>query len=98
MDGKSGTPMKAYRVNGTAPFGSQRQHFSYDIPAEDADAATDYAYSILGSRHRIKRRSVTIENVAEIDPWTSTEPSSLHHFRVRIAAQGGKIAPVAEEE
>ena len=85
-------------MNGTAPFGSQRQHFSYDIPAEDADAATDYAYSILGSRHRIKRRSVTIENVAEIDPRTSTEPSILHHFREQIAAQGGTIAPVAEEE
>lgn len=98
MDGKSGTPMKAYRVNGTAPFGSQRQPFSYDIPAEDADAATEYVYSNLGSRHRIKRRSVNIENVAEIDPRTSTEPSVLHHFREQIAAQGGTIAPVAEEE
>ena len=90
--------MKAYRVTGTAPFGSQRQHFSYDIPAEDAAAATEYVYSTLGSRHRIKRRSVNIENVAEIDPRTSTEPSVLHHFREQIAAQGGTIAPVAEEE
>jgi len=98
MDGKSGTPMKAYRVNGTAPFGSQRHHFSYDIPAVDADTATEQVYSTLGSRHRIKRRSVKIENVAEIDPRTSTAPSVLHHFREQIAAQGGTIAPVAEEE
>lgn len=98
MNGKSATPMKAYRVSGTAPFGSQRQPFTYDIPAEDADAATDYAFSILGSRHRIKRRTVNIASVSEIDPRTSTEPAVLHHFREQIAAQGGKIAPQAEEE
>ena len=40
MDGRSDGPMKAYRVSGTAPFGSQRQPFSYDVPAADADAAT----------------------------------------------------------
>ena len=52
MDGRSEAPMKAYRVSGTAPFGSQRQHFSYDLPAADADAATHKVYSTLGSRHR----------------------------------------------
>ena len=30
--------MKAYRISGTAPFGSQRQPFSYDVTAEDNDA------------------------------------------------------------
>ncbi len=98
MDGGSATPMKAYRVTGTAPFGSQRQPFSFDIPAENEDAATHHAYSILGSRHRMKRRSINIEHVAEIDPRTSSEPSVLHHFREQIAAQGGTIAPQAEEE
>ena len=43
--------MKAYRISGTAPFGSQRQPFSYDVTAEDNDAATHKVYSILGSRH-----------------------------------------------
>lgn len=90
--------MKAYRVTGTAPFGSQRQPFSYDIPAENEHAATDHTFSILGSRHRVKRRTVNIETVAEIDPRTSSAPSVLHHFREQIAAQGGTIAPQAEEE
>lgn len=98
MDGRSEGPMKAYRVSGTAPFGSQRQPFSYDFPAADADAATEKAYSILGSRHRIMRRKITIESVGEIDPRTSTEPVVLHHFRDEIAAKGGTIAPVKEEE
>ncbi len=98
MDGRSEAPMKAYRVSGTAPFGSQRQPFSYDLPAEDTDAAKHKVYSTLGSRHRIMRRSIKIESVSEIDPRTSTEPAVLHHFRDEIAAQGGPVAVAAEEE
>ena len=90
--------MKAYRVTGTAPFGSQRQPFSYDVPAADNVAAAEHVYSTLGSRHRIKRRSITFESINEIDPRTSTEPTVLHHFRDEIAAKGGTVAPVAEEE
>jgi large subunit ribosomal protein LX len=93
-----GEPMKAYRVTGTAPFGSQRQPFSYDVPAPSGEAANEHVYSILGSRHRMKRRSIHIDGTSEIDPRTSTEPTVLHHFRDEIAAQGGTLAPVAEEE
>lgn len=89
--------MKAFRVTGTAPFGSQRQGFSFDIPAENDAQATEFAYSTLGSRHNVKRRQVNIENVAEIDPRTSTEPQILHQFREQIAAAGGPVQ-VAEEE
>ena len=98
MDGGSVGPMKAYRVTGTAPFGSQRQEFSYDFTAENAEQATDKTYSILGSRHRAKRRSIAIADVSEIDPRTSSEPMVLNAFRDQIAAEGGPIAPVAEEE
>ncbi|MBT5662052.1 MAG: hypothetical protein HOI79_08295, partial [Euryarchaeota archaeon] len=70
MDGRSDGPMKAYRVTGTAPFGSQRQEFSYDFTAENAEQATDKTYSILGSRHRAKRRTIAIADVSEIDPRT----------------------------
>ena len=90
--------MKAYRVSGTAPFGSQRQPFSYDLPAEDTDAAKHKVYSTLGSRHRIMRRSIKIESVSEIDPRTSTDPTVLHQFRDEIAAQGGPVTVAAEEE
>jgi large subunit ribosomal protein LX len=90
--------MKAYRVSGTAPFGSQRQQFSYDLPAEDVDAATNKVYSLLGSRHRVTRRSINIESIGEIDPRTSKEPTVLHHFRDEIAAKGGVIAQAAAEE
>ena len=90
--------MKAYRVAGQAPFGRMRQKFSLDIVANSKDDAEHRAYSIIGSRHKATRRSINIASVGEIDPRTSTEPAVLHHFRDQIAAEGGKIAPPAEEE
>ena len=90
--------MKAYRVSGIAPFGSVRNKFSLDLPADSKADAEHRAYSIIGSRHKAKRRAIDIESVDEIDPRTSTEPKILHVFREQIAAAGGPIAPAAEEE
>ncbi len=90
--------MKAYRVSGIAPFGSVRNKFSLDLPAESKDDAEHIAYSILGSRHKAKRRAIQIDTVEEIDPRTSTEPRVLHTFREEIELAGGTIAPVNEEE
>lgn len=93
-----GHDMQAYRVSGIAPFGSQKQKFSIDLVASSADDAEHRCYSIIGSRHKANRRAISIESVSEIDPRTSTEPRVLHAFRDEIAAAGGTIAPVAEEE
>ena len=90
--------MQAFRVSGTAPYGSQRQKFSMDIVASSSDDAEHRCYSIIGSRHKAHRRAIKIESVSEIDPRTSSEPMVLNAFRDQIAAAGGPIAPVAEEE
>ncbi len=90
--------MQAFRVSGTAPFGSQRQKFSLDLVASSADDAEHRCYSIIGSRHKANRRAIDIESVSKIDPRTSTEPRILDAFREDIAAAGGTIAPVTEEE
>ena len=90
--------MQAFRVSGTAPYGSQRQKFSMDIVASSSDDAEQLFYSIIGSRHKANRRAIKIESVSEIDPRTSSEPMVLNAFRDQIAAAGGPIAPVAEEE
>ena len=89
--------MKAYRVTGIAPFGSVRNKFTLDFPAESKDAE-HMAHSTLGSRHKAKRRAIKIDSVEEIDPRTSTEPRILHAFREEIELAGGTIAPVKEEE
>ena len=90
--------MKAYRVTGIAPFGSVRNKFTLDFPAESKDAAEHMAYSTLGSKHKAKRRTIKIDSVEEIDPRTSTEPRILHAFREEIELAGGTIAPAKEEE
>ncbi len=89
--------MKAFRVQGIAPFGKMRQQFSFDVVAENEDDARGRVYSTLGSRHRATRRKIELASVAEIDPRTSKEPHVLNHFREQITAQGGPIQ-VAEEE
>lgn len=93
-----GWAMKAYRVKGDAPFGSQRQGFSYDIPATDDKQATERVYSNLGARHNINRRQINIDSVNEIDPRTSTEPKILHHFREQIESAGDLPQAASEEE
>lgn len=90
--------MKAYRVKGNAPFGSQRQGFTYDIPAVDDKQASERVYSNLGSRHNVNRRRINIDSVVEIDPRSSTDPQILHHFREHIANAGGLIQATSEEE
>ena len=95
---KVAVSMKAYRVSGIAPFGSLRQKFSLEFAAENKEAAEHQAYSVIGSRHKAKRRTIKIDTVEEIDPRTSLEPRIQHHFREHIEAAGGRVAPVAEEE
>ena len=90
--------MKAYRISGIAPFGRVRNKFSLDLPAESKDAAERMAYSIIGSKHKAKRRSITIESINEIDPRTSSEPKILHAFREEIELAGGPLSTAAEEE
>ena len=89
--------MKAYRVSGIAPFGSVRNKFSLDLPAESKDAAEHLAYSILGSKIK-QRRAISIDSIKEIDPRTSTEPKVLHTFREEIELAGGTITQSVEEE
>ena len=93
-----GVSMKAYRISGIAPFGSMRQKFSLEFAAENKEDAEHQAYSVIGSRHKAKRRTIKIDKVEEIDPRTSLEPRIQHHFREQIEAAGGRVAPLAEEE
>ena len=89
--------MQAFRVSGTAPFGSQRQKFNMDIVASSVDDAEHRCYFIIGSRHKANRRAIQIDSVKEIDPRTSTEPMVINAFRDQIEAAGGPIAPTEEE-
>ena len=60
--------MKAFRVDGQAPFGRLRQKFSLDVVASSKADAEHRVYSIIGSRHKATRRAINIDSVSEIDP------------------------------
>ena len=88
--------MQAYRVKGDAPFGRTRQEFTIDVAAADETQAEDHIFSILGSRHRAKRRAINIQSITEIDPRISKEPLVINAFREQIKLAGGPIT--SEEE
>jgi large subunit ribosomal protein LX len=72
--------MKAYRANGSFRAGRHDQPYTVDLVAESVEDAKERVYSNFGSRHRVSRRFVNIESVAEIDPAESTSPVVVAHF------------------
>ncbi len=71
--------MKAFRVKGAySPKGKKWFKFSKDIVAENDVNAKEIAYSLLGSKYGIKRRLIKIDEIAEIAPSESEDPTVQH--------------------
>jgi large subunit ribosomal protein LX len=68
--------MQAYRVSGEYEHGAlkhwSRFHYEFVVPTEQE--ARERALSILGSKHRVKRRFVVIEEVAPVTAADATDP------------------------
>lgn len=88
--------MDAYRIKGSVPMGREVQVFTMDVVAENNDDATHRVYSIIGSRHKVNRRTVNIESCEKIDPRESKEPLVINHFRQSISSSDP--LPSNEEE
>lgn len=61
--------MKIFRIKGSFRMGKSKQdwqHFEKELLDEDKDSATEKMKSLLGSKHRVKRTNITIEDVEEI--------------------------------
>lgn len=56
-------PMKAYRISGEFRMGHETQPFTLETVAESEEEATEWTFSVLGSRHRAKRRQIDIHDV-----------------------------------
>jgi ribosomal protein L20A (L18A) len=68
--------MKVYRITGTFPQGViEKMKFTKDVIAKDPTVAREHILSLMGSEHGVKRRFIKIENVVEIDPKDSKDPS-----------------------
>ena len=60
--------IKVFRIKGVFGEMMGKQKFSYETRALNEKQAEEKVYADIGSRHRMKRRSVTIESITEIKP------------------------------
>ena len=75
--------MKAFRAHGSYRASKRRdQPFSVDVVATDEDDAKERILSTFGSRHRVTRRFILVDSIAEIDPAESNAPVVQAHFGV----------------
>ena len=86
--------MKAFRARGSYRAGKRDQPFSVDVVATDEDDAMERILSNFGSRHRVTRRFILVDGIAEIDPADSVAPVVQSHFGV----SGITSVPKTEEE
>jgi len=66
--------MKVYRVEGKFLMGKIWQPFSKEIIGNDENEARERLFSILGSRHRVKRRMIKIDSIREVNKEEIGDP------------------------
>ena len=69
--------MHVYRIRGWFKQGLHRQKFTRELLALNDEQALERIYSEFGSRHKLKRNQINIEDVAEIKPEEITDPRVL---------------------
>ena len=74
--------MKAFRATGSFRAGKRDQPYSVDVVAVNKEDAMERVLSNFGSRHRVSRRFVIIDDISEIDPSESTAPRVVAHFGI----------------
>jgi len=64
--------VKTFRIEGLALFSPDRvrfwQKFSLEVRALTREEALEKVYSLMGSKHKLKRKHIKILNVVEISP------------------------------
>jgi large subunit ribosomal protein LX len=60
--------MKAFRVVGSYADPRKRQSFSMEVSAENEEAVREKVLSLLGSKHRLKRREIEITEITALSP------------------------------
>jgi len=61
--------VKVYRITGKMKFKTGFvQEFKIEVPALNEEHALEKLYSILGSRHKLKRSYIRIDEIRKLDP------------------------------
>ena len=66
--------MKVFRVTGKFWMGHVHTPFTVETIGEDDAGARDRVLSTVGSKHRVDRHHITINEVTEIQPGEITDP------------------------
>ena len=66
--------MKGFRIKGSFEDVRKKQVFSIEMAAENKEAAREAALSTLGSRHKLKRWEITIDDIVELKTEDITDP------------------------
>ncbi len=59
-------------------MGRRYQPFTKEVAAEDEVSAIENVLSVLGSKHRIKRKFIKVEQVDEVGVDDVTDPAVIH--------------------
>ena len=78
--------MKAFEVKGQFRISvRQWQPFTIEVATADESAAIDKTFSLIGSRHNVKRQFVKIDGVRDLKKDEVTD------HRVRHILEGGDV-------
>ncbi|HHC19403.1 MAG TPA: 50S ribosomal protein L18a [Euryarchaeota archaeon] len=78
--------LSIYRVSGKFRMGEFIQKFSIEVIAENEDKAKEYTYSILGSKHKVKRYHIWIQDIQKISPDEAEDPRVA--FKYKLLTEG----------
>ena len=69
--------MKIFHVRGWFKQGPYRQRFTKELLALSRKQALERVYSDIGSKHKVKRNLIRIEEMVEVKPEEVKDPKVL---------------------
>ena len=78
--------LSIYRVSGRFKMGEFIQKFAIEVIARNEEEAKEYTYSIMGSKHRVKRYHIWIHDVKKISPDEAENPRVV--FKYKLLTKG----------
>lgn len=69
--------MKIFRIRGWFKQGLYRQRFTRELLALSKEHALERVYSDFGSKHRVKRNLIHIDETVEVKPEEVKDPRIL---------------------
>ncbi|PSG96898.1 50S ribosomal protein L18a [Thermoplasmatales archaeon SW_10_69_26] len=67
--------MQPYRVSGEFQMGGEMHPFTLETLADTTEEAREWTFSVLGSKHRVRRTQVDIDQVSQPDPDEVEDPT-----------------------